>query len=267
MKTVKILTLIVVTFGFVNIANAQFLDRLKNRVLEKTEDVIVDKTAEKAAEQTAEAMDKILNPNIGGMFDFGGKAVDLSQLPELYHFDYNYTLKMVTESGDMHINYLFNKNEPYIGIKTEASPNTIIVFDNPKNIVIIKSDETILAREIKVEPMPNDESIDNSLKYKFTELPDREYLGYNCKGYQIENEEQKIMVYFAPDVNVKFGNTGGKGIANISKEMKSFIKKYENGLLMYMEMDDKLNKSKKNDESVSMECIAFEESATDVRIR
>ena len=53
----------------------------------------------------------------------------------------------------------------------------------------------------------------------------------------------------------------------MSKEMKAFAKKYENGLMMYMEMDDKLNKRKKNDSSITMECVAFEESSTDVRIR
>lgn len=267
MKTAKIFIFFAIIFGFVNSANAQFLNRLKNRVLDKTEEVIVDKAANKAAEQTADAMDKILNSKLEGLFDFGGKAVDISQLPEVYHFDYNYTLNMASEGGEMQMNYLFNKNEPYIGIKTEASPDIIMIFDSPKNTVIIKSNETVFAREIKTDPELSDVEIDNDLNYIFTELPDRNYLGYNCKGYQIENEEHKIIVYFAPEINVKFGNTGGRGIANMSKEMKAFVKKYENGLMMYMEMDDKLNKNKKNESSVTMECIAFEESDTDVRLR
>lgn len=267
MNTLKLLILCVVTFGFLNRANAQFLDRLKNRIIESTQEVIIDKTADKVAEQTASVMDNILNSDMGGLFDLGGKQVDLSQLPESYHFDYNYTLNMSTESGDMQMNYLFNKNEPYIGIKTEVSPDIIMIYDSPNNAVIIKLNETIIANEINVDPEFSDEEIDNNLNYTFTELPDRVFLGYNCKGYQIENDEHKIFVYFAPDIDVKFGSRSGEGMANMSREMKAFMNKYENGLMMYMEMDDKLDKSNRNNSSVSMECIAFEESNTDVRLR
>ncbi|MDD4777935.1 MAG: DUF4412 domain-containing protein [Fermentimonas sp.] len=269
MKIVKLFILFSVTFafGFVNSANAQFLNRLKNKVLESAENVVVDKAADKAAEKTADAMDKVLNPNMEGLFNMGGKSVDLSQLPEAYHFDYDYTLKMSSQGEEMRMNYLFNKNEPYIGIKTEASPEMVMILDSPKNTFIIKSDETVIAREFNTDNELNEDEIDENLNYTFSELPDREFLGYNCKGFQMENEENKIIVYFAPEIDVRFGNTEGQGLGKMSKEMKAFAKKYENGLMMYMEMDDKLNKSKNNDSSMTMECVSFEESSTDVRIR
>lgn len=269
MRIVNLFILFSITFGFgfVNSANAQFLNRLKNKVLERAEEVVVDKAADKAAEKTADAMDKVLNPNLEGLFNLGGKTVDLSQLPEVYHFDYDYTLKMSAEGGDTRMSYLFNRSEPYIGIKTEVSPDMVVILDSPKNTIIIKSNETVIAREFNTDPELSDDEIDDNLNYTFSELPDRVFLGYNCKGFQMENEENKIIVYFAPDIDVRFANTGGQGLASMSKEMKAFAKKYENGLMMYMEMDDKLNKSKKNDSSMTVECVAFEESSTDVRIR
>lgn len=267
MKIIKIIILIAATFGFVNSVNAQFLDRLKNRIIERTEEVIVDKAANKAAEQTANVMDKILNPNLEGLFNFGAGQIDLSQLPESYHFDYNYTLKMASIDGDIQMNYLFNKNEPYIGLKTEISPDMIMVFDNTNNAVVIKSNEIVFAMEINADQEFSDEDFDYDTDYTFTELTDREYLGYNCKGYQIENDEHRILVYFAPDINVKFESTGSEDMVNISKEMKAFMNKYENGLMMYMEMNDKLSGDNNNNSSVSIECLAFEESSTNVRLR
>ena len=62
MKTIKTVLLCSFIVIFSTTAEAQFLNRLKNRIVEKTEDVIINKAADKAAERTSEAMDKILNP-------------------------------------------------------------------------------------------------------------------------------------------------------------------------------------------------------------
>jgi hypothetical protein len=47
------------------------------------------------------------------------------------------------------------------------------------------------------------------------------------------------------------------------KEMIAFTKKYENGLMMFMEMED--NSKKGN--NMTMECIAFNESSTNIRLK
>ena len=66
MKTIKILLICSFIFIFSSTVEAQFLNRLKNRIVERTEDVIINKAADKAAERTSEAMDKILNQNLDG---------------------------------------------------------------------------------------------------------------------------------------------------------------------------------------------------------
>lgn len=49
--------------------------------------------------------------------------------------------------------------------------------------------------------------------------------------------------------------------------MQEFSKRHEKGLMMYMEMNNKLD-VKKNDKSLtSMECIEFEESDSTIKIR
>jgi AcrR family transcriptional regulator len=83
------------------------------------------------------------------------------------------------------------------------------------------------------------------------------------KGFKLESDEHNIIVYFAPEINVRFGDTRGQGIANMPKEMIAFTKKYENGLMMFMEMED--NSKKGN--NMTMECIAFNESSTNIRLK
>ena len=87
MKKILLIAVILTSFG-VSQSNAQFFEKLKKRVLEKTEDLVIDKvadkTADKAANKTGEAMDKLLNPDFGSIMNPMGKKVDMSKLPASY---------------------------------------------------------------------------------------------------------------------------------------------------------------------------------------
>ncbi len=76
MKKILLIAVILISFG-VSDSNAQFLNKLKKRVLEKTEDVIINKAAnkvaDKAGDKTGEAMDKLLNPDFGSIMNPMGK--------------------------------------------------------------------------------------------------------------------------------------------------------------------------------------------------
>ena len=267
MKSVKFFLFLVLLFAFSSSAEAQFLNRLKEKVIESAENVIIDKTAEKAAESAENAMESLLNPNVEGLFNLGGEAIDKSELPDSYIFNYLYNLKMTTDGGEIEMQYLFNKSEPYFGARTEMAPDMLMIYDDSKDAVIIKSGDLVMARKMPGSDSGTDTDLESLYSnYTFTELPSRVFLGYTCSGYQLENDEHRLTIYVAPNLGVSFNNTGGEGIPNMSPEMKSFAKKYEDGLMMYMEMEDKLNKGKKNNSSATMECIGFEESNIEVGI-
>src|SRR5690554_6124035 len=103
MKKILLIAALLFSFG-VTQSNAQFLKKLKERALERTQEVIInkaaDKVAEKAADKTGEAMDKLLNPDFGSIMNPMGSKVDMSKLPASYNFDYRYALKVNTEEGD-----------------------------------------------------------------------------------------------------------------------------------------------------------------------
>ena len=268
MKTIKILLICSFIFIFSSTVEAQFLNRLKNRIVERTEDVIINKAADKAAERTSEAMDKILNQNLDGLFNVGtGKIVDVSELPSEYKFNYLYKIKMATGEGDMEMDYFFNKNESYFGARSQMAPDMIMVFDIDKNLFVIKTGESVIARQIDLDANLEMEEEDFYNDYTFKELSNKEFLGISCPGYEMENDENKFVVYIAPDVGVGFGSANGSKIVNMPKEMQTFSKKYEKGLMMYMEMENKLDAKKKDKSLTSMECIEFAEAESIIKIR
>lgn len=267
MKSLKFVVLLIVLFVFATNAEAQFLNKLKEKVIEKTTDVIIDKTADKAVEQTGKVMDDVLNPNLDGLFNFGTTAVDLEKLPASYKFDYSYKIKMNTDDGDMNMEYLISKNDSYFGTKVEMAPDMLMIFDAPNNAIIIKSGETIIARGLPEDIGTTDEEMDIYSNYTFTEIPGRTFLGYDCKGYQMEDDENIIKVYIAPNMGVSFANfDANKSMpATMPKEMQEFAKKYEDGLMLYMEMEEKQQRGKNN--IVTMECIGFDETNLSVSVR
>ena len=262
-KKILLVAVILTSFG-VSHSNAQFLNKLKKRVLEKTEELVIDKAADKvadkAADKTGEAMDKLLNPAFGSMMNPMGKKVDMSKLPASYKFDYRYAMKMSTQDGTIDMDYYLNKTEPYMGMKMfmgeDKNMSMSMVFDEGNKALITYVNGMAIATEMDLNE-DIDEDEDMYKDFTFKELPNRTFLGYDCIGREMENDEYKFTIYIAPDMEAGFGNMFKSKHANIPPSMQKFSKEYENGLMMYMEMVDKKNKNKKN-LTATMECVAFE---------
>lgn len=256
MKRVLLIAVLIAGVG-VSQANAQFLRELKDRAIERSKDVVIGKTAEKAADKTGEAMDKILNPDFGKFMNPGGKKVDMSTLPDSYNFDYRYALKMTTQEGEIDFDYFLSKTEPYMGVKMNMGMEMSMVFDEANKVLFTYVNGMAMATEMDLNNAVDEEDINMYDNYTFKELPNREFLGYDCVGREMENDEYKFITYIAPDMEAGFGNMFKSEHANIPPEMQKFSQEYENGLMMYMEMVDKKNNKKKNT-SATMECVAFE---------
>ncbi len=273
MKTVKILIVGVLMLGMAQGAEAQFLNRLKNKIVEEAERVVIDKAADKAAEKTGEAMDKILSPdiNIGNIFGELGSPVDVSQLPEVYRFNYLYSMKMANEGGELLFDYLLSDSESYMGIKPNVGGDITMVMDEKNNAMVTVTEGHVFAMSLNVEsgeqvPEQEVDPIKLIEDYKITELPNRTFLGYDCIGYRMENDEHSMVVYVAPNMEAGFQNVFNTKQTNIPPEMKSLAKHYENGLMMYMEMEDKSNKNNK-EASTTIECVAYEKTDIEIRTR
>jgi hypothetical protein len=260
MNTLKIIVVIGLSVLFnAEQASAQLLREIKNRAIERSKDVIVGKTADKAAEKTGQAMDKLLNPDLGGLMNRSGKKIDMADLPDYYRFDYLYALKMTTKEGEILFNYYLNPNEPYMGAKINMGMDMSMVFDEGNNVLLTFVNGMPIATEMDSGEGFDEDELDLYNDYTITELPNREFLGYDCIGRQMENDEYKFIVYLAPNMEAGFGNVFKSDRANLPPAMQKMSEEYENGLMMYMEMVDKKNKKRKNT-SATMECVAFEPS-------
>ena len=254
MKRIVLILGIIAGFGILQ-AEAQFLKELKERAIDRSKDMIIAKTANKAAEQTGNAMDKLLNPDFGRLMNGTGKKIDAADLPAKYQFSHLYSLKMSTTQGEIKMDYYLNKTEPYMGMEMDMGMKMFMVFDQGNKMMV-----NYINDKPHATAMPEDiteENFDAQNDYTFTKLPNREFLGYDCIGHQMENDEYKFIVYIAPDMEAGFGNVFSNQQTNLPPAMLAAAKEYENGLMMYMEMEDKKNRKKKNT-SATMECLAFE---------
>jgi len=256
MKTILLIAVLIAGVGTINV-NAQFLKELKDRAIDRSKDVVIGKTAEKAADKTGDAMDKILNPDFSRFMNPGGSKVDMSKLPDFYSFDYRYALKMTTQEAAIDFDYFLSKTEPYMGAKMNMGMDMSMIFDEGRKIMFTYVNGMGIATEMDFNDAMDEDDVNMYNDYTFKELPNREFLGYDCIGREMENDEYKFTIYIAPDMEAGFGNMFKSEHANIPPAMQKFALEYENGLMMYMEMMDKKNKKKKNT-SATMECVAFE---------
>ncbi len=256
MKRMLLVVLMIMGLG-IFYAEAQFLKEIRDRAIERSKDVIIGKTADKAADKTSLAMDKLLNPDLGSLMNRGGSKVDMARLPDFYSFDYRYALKITTAEGYIDFDYFLSKNESYMGAKMNRGMEMSMVFDEGRKVMLTIVGGMATAIEMDLSDAMEEEDMDMYNDYTFKELPNREFLGYDCVGREMENDEYKFTIYIAPDMEAGFGSMFKSEHANIPPAMQKFSSEYENGLMMYMEMVDKKNKKRKNT-SATMECVAFE---------
>ena len=156
-----------------------------------------------------------------------------------------------------------------MGVKPNARADVTMVIDEENKAFVTMADGQVFAMSMTEDAAgvaaDEAEKAAGIIKdYSITELPKRVFLGYECIGYRMENDEHTMTVYIAPGMEAGFGNVFNTKQANIPARMKSMAQHYEDGLMMYMEMEDKKNKG---DGSATMECVAFEKTTTEIRTR
>ncbi len=250
-----------VCFAFILLmpdAQAQFLERLTKKVEKKVEQTVINKTADKAAQKTSQSMDKVFEPNLGGMSS--GKKVTPTDVPGSFDFDYHYQMTMTTSQGQIEMDYYLKPNAPYLGVKMNQGMEMFMVMDGEKNInyMFMQSGGSKIgtATSLDASDMTDTDDYDAS-DYTVTDLPNKTFLGYDCEGKKMENEDNVIIIYYTNDAEVSFNDVFKTDPERIPDAVKSQFEGAEGALMMYMEMIDKKNKGKKNTTG-TMECTLLE---------
>lgn len=264
MRKTRFLIFTMIFLGLSINADAQFLKNLKKQVVDKTKEAIIDKTANKVSEsisdkvsdQVSGAIDNALGANWEDIIGPIGNAKDIESLPATYSFDHIYSLNMKTGEGEFPVDYYLSNNSSYMGAKFNVANNMMMVFDEENKALITILDGRAFATELSLDVETDDINSDGSEKYEITNLPNKTFLGYDCIGRLIENDEYKISIYFAPSTEVSFAKVFNSRYSKMPKQMDLSSSNAQDGMVMYSEIIDKT----KNNSTVTMICTAFDKT-------
>ncbi len=260
MKTPFKLFITVCFFVFSTTGQAQFLEKLKNKVEKRVEQTVINKTADKAAQKTSKTMDKVFDPQLGG--GKKGKKVTPQNVPSTFEFDYQYRLTMTTKEGNLDIDYFLKPGATYMGSKVSAGPEMFMVLDGHSNITYMfmesGGNKIATATLIDLSDIPEDNEFDMS-SFTITDLPNKTFLGYDCIGKKMENDDYTFIMYFTPDGPVSFNDVFPSNSDQFPPALRNQLQQYEGATMMFMDMKDKKNKGKKNT-SGTMECTLLEKT-------
>lgn len=250
----------------VNYAQAQLLNKLKKRVQEATEEVIIDKTAEKAAQEAGEKLDSLLEIDP----EYLSEQVQLQMitpyskdLPIEANYEFNtnvvYEMENVSKDESTVIDYgmWFSKNENYMATEIKSieskeknqqdmPSNMFTVLDEKNKTMVVFMEDQKMAQLVSMESI-KDIAIEENEKIN-TDLTDlkksgrtKKILGYTCEEYVLEDADNKFSIWTTDELELTrknmFFNLGESLGSNNFKN----IPKGASGLMMEMHYEDVLN--------------------------
>ena len=245
----------------ISTVEAQFLKKLKEKVEKKVEHAVTENISNKAAREANKSLDKMWDTQLkNSPIPMGANRVDISEVPEVYDFNWEYQLHMETNEGDMDMTYFLKEDAPYFGIRMPQAESMFMVMDMTKQLTIMyfSSGENnfITATKINDINKPQDESN----PYKDTELKKigtKNIMGYECQGYEAETEEHKFTFYVTQEAPVTFANMYSDEKSNIPKGWNADWLEEGDALMMEMQMIDKKNANR----SANMRCTGLEKKS------
>jgi|8_EtaG_2_1085327.scaffolds.fasta_scaffold06349_2 hypothetical protein len=240
-------------------SNAQIWKKIKNKTKQKVENRVADKVSEKLADAILGKMSKKFeldsNPYRGGT-----KISKPENLPEEYSFDWKYQMKITNgnSSEDMNLNYWLSSENSYIAYSNPESPEMISVVDAENQAIVSYTEEEGKSFAMSYSYPINSVAENNGVvgtndAVNVTELPDKEFLGYTAKGYEIDTPESTMIIYVTSDIDVNFtGNAAipGQSIAYVFSNTSEI----KDSLTLYMKFVDKSD----SDNTMEMECVSIQ---------
>lgn len=243
--------------------HAQFLKKLGKKINEAAENTVTKKSANKTSDEVGKGMDGIFSSKKRKKGD-----AKISKPDNQYKFDYHYQMEMKTDKNTAMMDYYFKPHSDYAGMAlAQEGMNIFMVFDYKKEVAysFMKTQGRKMYASTSLDLNTDNDWVNDQYTksdYTVTTLPNKTFLGYSCKGKQIENKEWKFIMYYTTEVAVSFQN-----ILNASKNdnsnpsvLSKYFKDAENGLMMYMDTVDKKHRGKN---SITMKCVDFEKSSHD----
>lgn len=243
-------------------SQAQLFKNLKKKIENRVERTVTDKIADKAAAEAGKAVDKAMDPreNKSG-FLMGASQADLSEVPEKYEFEWIYGLQMKNEKGETTINYFLKKDASYFGFKLPNSEEMFMVMDVSRDLMMMymnsKGTKMITATKIPPSSFDEMETENERDKYSFKKVGSKTIMGYDCNGFQAENEDGVYTFYITIEPDITFMDIYKSDKTRLPANFDPNWIEEGKGLMMQMILEDKKN-AKNN---LDMTCVTLEKQS------
>lgn len=208
MKTKYLLSFLICALMSIPTVEAQLLKKIKDKILNSTESEQNQESSDvETDDERSDEEKKAAEKNI--MNIFGGS---LEGLPDTYEFQYVMDMQLTTKKDQMSMQYYIQPNANYFGNAiADKNANSVIVYDMENQAMVTFMDNGSQKMAMKTR-MPFDAAAQKEMAKndtnqdtgKITPLPNKTILGYNCLGYQIEQEDGVSKFYITNEAPVSF---------------------------------------------------------------
>ena len=232
-----------------------------NRAQQKA-DIATDKALDETDKTIGESLNQNVNKN-ESMLAYGQNKIDASAVPNTYAFSWKYNMEIKSDNGKaMNVDYFLEPDASYFGFNMGQGEgqNMFMILDTKNRITVTcfgdgKEKMASASKMPDYSEMAKKESEKSKFTYK--QLPNKTFLGYNCRGIQATNDEYDIIFYYTTETKVSFSDMF-KNQKNwkMPDVLAGYLKPGEKTLLMDMNMKDLKNKGK----VTTMKCISLDKS-------
>lgn len=242
----KKLTYVLLTCLFLSsTVQAQFFKKLGDKIADKVTNTASENISDKAAKETSKTLNQIWGidskKNNSRSTAFGNNA----DIPDSYSFDWKYTVNVEVKNNTMALTYRLKEGANYMGVEMNS---IFMVMDFDNKMTVMYMNGFVKSTKINIP----EESSEENLNMEYKEIGSKTILGYECKGYQMENEDYIITFYVTDEAGI--------GFSSMYKNQKYIPDGFDadwingNSLLMEMNMDSK----KKTSKNMRMICTSIQ---------
>jgi hypothetical protein len=234
------------------------------QVQKAAEQRALNKASQKADVEMDKALDQVLNQNVNtadANFGFGKNKADPSVVPDSYIFSWKYVMEIKSDEGKaMNADYFLEPNASYFGFNVgQGEGQSIFMIMDMGNKITVTGFGSGKEKMASASKIPDysemDQKENEKSKFTYKVLPNKTFLGYNCKGIQATNDEYDIVFYYTNETKVSFSDMfKNQKNSKMPDVLAGYIKPGEKTLMMDMSMKDLKNKGK----VTTMKCISLE---------
>jgi hypothetical protein len=252
------LTLLLMLFCY-NGTQGQIWKQVQNAAQKQA----VDKATKKSQTEAGIAVDDDANMEAMTMA-YGKNKVDVSAVPDSYAFSWKYIMEIKSDEGKaINAEYFLEPNMNYFGFNVGQGQgqSMFMIMDNKNKLTVtcFGNGKEKMASASKMQDYSEMTKNENEKsKFTYKTLPDKTFLGYNCKGIEATNAEYVIVFYFTKEAKVSFGNLfESQKNQKMPNALSDYFKPDDKPLMMDMTMRDLKNKGK----TTTMKCVSLDKNS------